>query len=62
MIWQNLLNTKKNPIISIYGKVIESDIAEKLATGELTAADYKSLQSKKPVETEESSYQMLVMM
>ena len=29
------------------------DIAEKLATGELSAADYKASQSKKPVETEE---------
>ena len=32
---------------------IEPDIAEKLATGELSAADYKASQSKKPVETEE---------
>ena len=33
---------------------IEPDVAEKLATGELSAEDYKTSQSKKPVETEES--------
>ena len=33
---------------------IEPDDAEKLATGELSAEDYKTSQSKKPVETEES--------
>ena len=37
------------------GNDIEPDIAEKLATGELSAADYKASQSKKPVETEESA-------
>jgi len=36
------------------GKGLESDVAEKLATGELSAADYKASQSKKPVDTEES--------
>jgi hypothetical protein len=36
------------------GNDIEPDIAEKLATGELSAADYKQLQNKKPVDTEES--------
>ena len=36
------------------GNNIEPDIAEKLATGELSAADYKELQNKKPVDTEES--------
>ena len=36
------------------GNDIEPDIAEKLATGELSAADYKELQNKKPVDTEES--------
>ena len=36
------------------GDGLKSDVAEKLATGELSAADYKASQSKKPVETEES--------
>jgi len=36
------------------GKGLESDVAEKLAPGELSAADYKASQSKKPVDTEES--------
>ena len=36
------------------GNNIEPDIAKKLATGELSAEDYKTSQSKKPVETEES--------
>jgi len=35
------------------GEGLKSDVAEKLATGELSAADYKASQSKKPVETEE---------
>jgi uncharacterized protein (UPF0254 family) len=33
---------------------IDEPTANKLATGELSAADYKTLQSKKPVDTEES--------
>ena len=36
------------------GEGLKSDVAEKLATGELSAADYKELQNKKPVDTEES--------